>query len=77
MDEEENNTVQTNTKLEHRVQHQMHLVRFDLMQFVNGLHQYIMTRVRTEDTSTYLNRIVASTCTCDICTVMINLTVQT
>ena len=79
MDEEENNTtVQTNIKLEHGVQHQLHLVRFDLMQFVNGLHQYIMTRVRTQDISTFLNRIVVSTCTYfDICTVMINLTVQT
>ncbi|CAB4000874.1 Gamma-tubulin complex component 5, partial [Paramuricea clavata] len=44
-DEEENNVVQMNIKLEHRIQHQLHLVRFDLMQFVNGLHQYIMTRI--------------------------------
>lgn len=47
-DEEEHNVVQMNIKLEHRIQHQLHLVRFDLMQFVNGLHQYIMTRVGTE-----------------------------
>ena len=32
-------------ELEVRVQHLLHLVRFDLMQFVNGLHQYIMARV--------------------------------
>ena len=32
-------------KHHHHSQHRMHLLRFDLMQFVNGLHQYIMTRV--------------------------------
>ena len=46
LDEEQDNEIETNSNLEHRVEHQLHLVRFDLMQFVNGLHQYIMTRVK-------------------------------
>lgn len=46
VDNEEIDVVGTNTRLDKRVQHQLHLVRFDLMQFVNGLHQYIMGRVR-------------------------------
>lgn len=33
-------------KMDKTLQHQLHIVRFDLMQFVNILHQYMMTRVR-------------------------------
>ncbi|XP_046839158.1 gamma-tubulin complex component 5-like isoform X2 [Xenia sp. Carnegie-2017] len=32
-------------KMDKTLQHQLHIVRFDLMQFVNILHQYMMTRI--------------------------------
>ena len=46
LDEGEPRVVRADIKLDPGVQHQLHLVRFDLMQFVNGLHQYIMNRVK-------------------------------
>ena len=46
LDEDEPRVVRADIKLDPGVQHQLHLVRFDLMQFVNGLHQYIMNRVK-------------------------------
>ena len=47
IEDEEKIAVQPGLVMDYRVQHRLHLVRFDLMQFVNGLHQYIMSRVRT------------------------------
>ena len=48
-EDEEPRVVRADIKLDPGVQHQLHLVRFDLMQFVNGLHQYIMNRVKNRN----------------------------
>ncbi|XP_028405031.1 gamma-tubulin complex component 5-like [Dendronephthya gigantea] len=45
IEDEEKTPVQPGPVMDYRVQHRLHLVRFDLMQFVNGMHQYIMTRI--------------------------------